>query len=378
MRNTSAVVVLVALLAAVPAALVAAEVINRVVLRVNDRIATLEEFVVRRNARLQAITEAEGLTAEQRSELTADAGPATMREIFEELLLLSRAQQLRLDVAPGEIDQAMESTRRRFGIRNDEEFEEALARSGSSLVEFRDRTRRQLLFNEVMRSEVSPKISIDDEEVATYWRDHPDEFAVPERRRIEEAVVRETSPREPAERRRLAAEIRDAVVAGESIAEVVARLAVGDEVLVLDHGWIARGELERSLDTAAWELDAGGVAGPIDGRGGLHVLRVVEIEEASVEPLEKVREALTEKLHGERYNEESAKLLASLERRAYVVENVPEEASGYRTAPSSENDPLRALLREAEAGLEAPAETEAPAAPEVPAELEPPADEITP
>jgi hypothetical protein len=108
------------------------------------------------------------------------------------------------------------------------------------------------------------------------------------------------------------------------------------------------------------------------------VLRVVEIEEASVEPLEKVREALTEKLHGERYNEESAKLLASLERRAYVVENVPEEASGYRTAPSSENDPLRALLREAEAGLEAPAETEAPAAPEVPAELEPPADEITP
>jgi parvulin-like peptidyl-prolyl isomerase len=272
----------------------------------------------------------------------------------------------------------MESTRRRFGIRNDEEFEEALARSGSSLVEFRDRTRRQLLFNEVMRSEVSPKISIDDEEVATYWRDHPDEFAVPERRRIEEAVVRETSPREQAERRRLAAEIRDAVVAGESIAEVVARLAVGDEVLVLDHGWIARGELERSLDTAAWELDAGGVAGPIDGRGGLHVLRVVEIEEASVEPLEKVRDALTEKLHGERYNEESAKLLASLERRAYVVENVPEEASGYRTAPSSENDPLRALLREAEAGLEAPAETEAPAAPEVPAELEPPADEITP
>jgi parvulin-like peptidyl-prolyl isomerase len=340
MRNSSVVVLLAAI--ALPAM---AEEVDRIVLRVNDRIATLQEYHQRRAARIDSIAAADELTAEQKRTLIAEAGQATMREIFDELLVLSRAQQLRLTVAPGQIDAAVDVARRRFGIPTDADFAEALEQSGSSVAAFRARMERQILFNDVVQQEIAPRVQIDDEEVARYWRDHPQEFAIPEARRIEEAVVLDSSPRSPADRRALAAQIRDAVVAGESVVEAVERLGATDDALAVEHGWIEKGDLEVSLDTAAWELDSGGVAGPIDGRGGLHVLHLIEIREASVQAHEEVREQILGQMREEQFGIESREWLASLARSAYIVESLPEDAAGYRASSAGDSDPVRALLR---------------------------------
>ena len=362
-RATAALALAAALVAASPAP---AEEINRIVLRVNDRIVTLHEYETRRAARVRAIEAASELDAEQKRTLTREAGRSTLRELFEEVLVLSRAQQMRLVAEPAEVDRAVESAQRRFGIPDDAEFAQALAASGSSLEEFRARMARQLLLNQVAQREVAPKVKIDDEEIARYWREHPEEFTRPERRRVAEAVVREESAKPAAERRQLASRIRDAVVAGGSIADLVAEQGLADEVLVLDHGWILRGELEPTLDAAVWELDAGGVAGPVDGRGGLHVVHLLEIEPASVRPLEEVREAITEKLRDEEFVELSAEMVDQLSRTALIVENVPPDALGYRTVQVDEHDPLRALMRDAPPAIEDPAPVE-PVEPEPPA-----------
>ncbi|HLF55518.1 MAG TPA: peptidyl-prolyl cis-trans isomerase [Thermoanaerobaculia bacterium] len=358
MRIVSAVV-----LAAALAAPAAAEQINRIVLRVNDRIVTLGEYQERRQARLEAIAQSKELEQEHRSSLTADAGKATLRELFEEALVLSRAQQLRLVAEPAEVDRAIDSARRRFGIETDADFAAALDQSGSSIEEFRAHMARQILLNEVAQQEVSPKVKVDDEEVARYWRDHAAEFTKPERRRIGEAVVRDDAARPAAERRELAVRIRDAVVGGEAIEAVVARLGVADQVLVLDHGWIEHGELEARLDTAVWELAAGGVAGPLEGRGGFHVVHLREVEPSAVRPLEEVREAILGKLRDEQYLERSQELLERLERSAFIIENVPAEAVGYRTTKIDENDPVRVLMRGAPPAIEPEEPVEEPVAP---------------
>jgi parvulin-like peptidyl-prolyl isomerase len=366
-RCVAAALALAASLAGAPPA--PAEEINRIVLRVNDRIVTLREYETRRAARLRAIEAAADLDAGQKRTLAQEAGRATLRELFEEVLVLSRAQQLRLVAEPGEVDRAVESAQRRFGIPDDAEFAQALVQSGSSIEEFRARMARQLLLNQVAQREVAPKVKVDDEEIARYWREHPEEFTRPERRRVAEAVVRETGPKPPAERRALASRIRDALVAGGSIAEWVAAEGLGDEVLVLDHGWIVRGELEPTLDAAVWELDAGGVAGPLDGRGGLHVVHLLEIEPAAVRPLEDVREAITGKLRDEEFVERSAEMVDQLSRTAFIVENVPPDAVGYRTVEVDEHDPLRALMRDAPPAIEDPVPAES-IEPEPPAQSE--------
>lgn len=322
-----------------------AEEVNRIVLRVNDKIATLSQYTERRDARVEAVSRAADLPAEERRKLATEAGRSAMREIFEELLVLSRAQQMRLEPSPAEIDRAVDNARRRFGVATDEEFEKGLVESGSSVAEFRARMAQNLLFNEVLQREIQPRIKVDDEEVAAYWRSHPSEYNVAERRKVEEVVVRESAGATPEERRALAVALRDLLVEGKSIADAVAAKGAAETTLVLDHGWIERGTLDAQLETTVWELDAGGIGGPIDGRGGLHVLRLVEIDPAKVKPLDQVKPEILNKLQEGLFEKESARYLDELASKAYVVENLPPDAVGYRTASAGERDPVRELMR---------------------------------
>lgn len=347
-----------ALAACLTATALGAEEIDSIVLRVNDEIATRVDYDARRDARAEAIARAADLPAEERRKMAAEAGRSAMREIFEELLVFSRAQQLKLEASPEEIDRAIESAKRRFGVESDEEFERGLAQSGATVEQFRARMAKNIVYNEVLQREISPRIKIDEEEIARYWREHPQEYHVAERRRVEEVVVRDTASGTAEERRSLAAALRDLMVAGKSIADAVAEKSAAASVLVLEHGWIERGALDGALETNAWELGAGGVAGPLDGRGGLHVLRVVEIAPAKVQPLEEVRQRIQAKLEEAAFEKKSIEYLDELATAAYIVENLPADAVGYRSAFAGARDPVRELMR----GERAP-KVEAPAAP---------------
>jgi hypothetical protein len=159
MRAASALLVL--LLAVAPRPAVGAEEVNRIVLRVNDHIVTLVDYLARRNARVEAIAAAPELALEQRRQLIAEAGRATLQELFEEALVLSRAKQLKLEPSPGEIDRALDGMRRRFGIQSDEEFARALAQTGATLADMRRRAARNLLFSKVVQQEVQPRIKVE-------------------------------------------------------------------------------------------------------------------------------------------------------------------------------------------------------------------------
>ncbi len=349
MRTASAPLFVVAL--AFPLALIVCaapargEEVNRIVLRVNDKIATLAQYNDRRDGRIAAVARAAELPADERRKLAADAGRSAMREIFEELLVLSRAQQLRLEASPSEIDGAVDNARRRFGVASDEEFERGLAESGSSMAEFRTRMAQNLIFNEVLQREIQPRIKVDDEEIARYWREHQAEFNVLERRKVEELVVRDSAGATADERRALAAALRDLLVEGKSLADAIAAQGAAESTLVLDHGWIERGTLDAQLETTVLELGAGGIGGPIDGRGGLHILRLIEIDPAKVKPLDQVRPEITNKLQEGLFETESAKYLDELATHAFVVESLPPDAIGYRTASAGERDPVRELMR---------------------------------
>jgi parvulin-like peptidyl-prolyl isomerase len=369
MRTASARAAVLLVSLAVPAA---GEEINRIVLRVNDKIATLHDYVERRESRLAAIAAESSLSVDDRRKLSAEAGRTTMRELFEELLILSRAQQLRIEATPAKIDRAIDQARRRFGIESDEEFAAALAQSGGTMEAFRERMARNILFSEVVQKEVSPKVKVDDEEAARYWREHPEEFAVPEQRRVHEAVVREDSSLAAEARGALAVRLRDAVIAGRSVAEAMADAGAEGEVLVIDHEWIERGTLDAGLEAAVWELAVGGVAGPMPARGGLHVLHLLEIRPPSVRPLEQVREQILNRMQEQQFDRLSVEFLDELARNALIVERLPEDAVGYRAAEVGERDPVRALLRREGASSSSKDREAESATPSAPAPAEPP------
>ena len=340
--------------------------VNRIVLRVNDQIATLWEFQQRRTARIRDIQRAD-LPDERRQRLLAEVGAETMREMYEELLVLSRADQLDVQVSDREVAAAVSRTKEQFGIESDEEFRAALAASGMDLEDLGDQMRRNLLIREVMGREVQQRVQLEEEDLRRYYRDHPDEFSRPRRLQVREVVVPEEAGASDEERRALAEEVRTAILAGEEGADRLAELAdAGRATSRLDLGWIERGDLEAALERGIWDLEPGAVSEVIAARGGLHVVEILGEEEARLAPFVDVQDAIRSKLRGERYEEEMAGFLAELEETAYVVQDLPPEAAGFRVAAGRRSrDELSGFSLAPETGQEGAAAAD-PAAGEEP------------
>ena len=315
---------------------------NHVVLRVNDRIATLYDYQRAVDGQIDQVRGAPGLTEQQRQELIADAGRVVMKFLFEELLILSRADQLAVVVDESQVEDQMRATRERIGVQNEEQFRQALAQQGMREEEFREQIRKQLRGNVVRGREVAPRVALEDEDLRRFYRDNQERFRVPERARFEEVVVLEATV--PADRMApLAALARTRLMSGGTAAEVAEGL--GEGVTDVDVGWVTPGDLAPALDAVAWDLEVDGVADAIAARGGLHVLKMLERTPATIQPFEDVRDAIQAEERNRLFGEEYDLYMNELAEAAYIVERLPEGAEGYRPveAPSLDDDALGLL-----------------------------------
>ncbi len=342
---------------------------NRVVLRVNDRIVTLYDYQRAVADQIRTIRNSPRLTEPQRQERLDDVGRVIMKAMFEEQLILSRADQLSVVVDDSDVEQQIQATWEQYGIENEEQFRDALAQSGMREEDFRNQMRKQLRSNIVRGREVASRIDLADEDLRRFYQDNEERFRIPERARFEEVVILEDAV--PDDRMApLAAQARTRLLSDTDAAE--AAEALGEGATAVDVGWVEPGDLAPELDAIAWDLEPGGVAEAVAARGGLHVLKMLEREPASVQPFDDVREAIEREERGRLFEEEYVLYLDELAEAAYIVERLPDEAVGYRpvAAPSLDADALGLLNRFAPdagvQGAEEPAVEEA-AEPEEPA-----------
>ncbi len=308
---------------------------NRVVLRVNDRIVTLYEYQRALAVQIRDIRNAPGLTDPRRQELLGEAGRMIMKALFEEQLILSRADQLAVVVDESDVEEQIRAMWERAGIETEEQFQDALAQQGMREEDFRDQMRKQLRSNIVRGREVAPRVDLADEDLRRFYRDNEERFAISERARFEEVVILEGVV--PADRMApLASLARTRLTAGTEATEVVEGL--GEGATAVDVGWVTPGDLAAELDAVAWDLQPGDVADAVAARGGLHVLKMLEREPASVQPFEDVREAIEREERGRLFDEEYLLYMEELADAAYIVERLPEEAVGYRPVATQSLD----------------------------------------
>lgn len=331
-----------AVLLLAPAALRAEEV-NRIVLRVNDQIATLYDYQTRRRDLVRDVSRRE-IAEDEKRQLLTQVPDIVFRDLYQELLLESRAQQLGVEVTRNQVDAAIENMKKNFGIQSDDDFRAALAQSGLTEAQLRKQYEGQLRVREVMDREVRSRIKLEEEDLRRYYRKNIEQFRQPEQVHLREVVVLDTGGlATPEERARAAAEIRQAVVGGKPLADAIAEMQQkGVTSNVIDLGWVTPGDLDPALEAAAWKLSTNAVSEPVAGRGGLHLLQVVERRESRLPPFAEVANAIQERESERVYEEEFTKYMADLEKGSLVVAKPPQEAAGFR----------RLLNRPAAGGLE--------------------------
>ncbi|MFL6194942.1 MAG: peptidyl-prolyl cis-trans isomerase [Thermoanaerobaculia bacterium] len=308
-----------------------AEVLNRIVLRVNDQIATLRDYQVRREELVRDILRREQ-DPQERQQLLGQAGEVAYADIFRELLLQSRADQLGVEVNDVQVDAAMGQLRQSYNIKSDEEFRAALAQSGMNEAQLRNQLRSQLRVQEVRGREVQGRVNVDEEDLRRYYRKNLEQFRQPEQVELREVVVLEEGGAATAEeRQRIAAEIRAQAAAGKPLADAVSAYAQkGVTSNVIELGWVSPGDLDKNLETAIWKLPKGSIGEPVQARGGLHLVQMIDRRESRIPPFSEVQAQIQSREEERVFREEIAKYMVELEKKSLVVANPPQEAANYR------------------------------------------------
>jgi len=315
-----------------------AEVLNRVVLRVNDQIATLYDYQQHREELVRDILHREQDTSE-RQRLLGQAGELAYADLYRELLLQSRADQLAVEVTEAQVDTSISQLKQNNNIKSDDELNQALAQSGMTMAQLRASLRKQLRVQEVRGREVQGRVKVDEEDLRRYYRKNLEQFRLPEQLQLREIVVLDEGGLSAADRQRLAAEIRTKVQGGASLADTVADTAKkGTTSNAVDLGWVSPGDLDKSLEAAVWKLPKGAISEPVQARGGLHLVQVLDRHESRVPSFAEVQDVIKQHEQERVFRQEIAKYMVELEKKSLIVANPPAEAANYRRQIAADMD----------------------------------------
>ena len=100
-----------------------------------------------------------------------------LNELMTREILLAKATQLKLDVAPADLDAAYAEAKKTVP---DEAFQQELTRRGLTPAEFREVLRRELLARKVVAQEVGAKVAVTDQDVTEFFNVNRAQFNVAE------------------------------------------------------------------------------------------------------------------------------------------------------------------------------------------------------
>lgn len=269
--------------AAIPASIPpdSIETVDRVVAVVGDTAILYSEII---ESIVQAGAQGEELPEPGTPEFEV-LTQQTLTNLVDSRILLQKAKEADIQVPAEQLDG--ETDRRFREIRNSfpsaTDFQDAVARSGRSLVQYRQwlrgQVRSQMMIDEYIRQNRDnlPPVAVTEEEVQAYYEDNLVGQTRPASISIEQVVI-EPQPGEAARDSSIALaeqvlrEIRDGkdfeVAARQYSADMSNREQGGDL------GWIQRSLLVPAFADAAWAARTGQPIGPVGTRFGYHIIRV--------------------------------------------------------------------------------------------------------
>ncbi|MDW7979182.1 MAG: peptidyl-prolyl cis-trans isomerase [Verrucomicrobiales bacterium] len=165
------------------------------------------------------------------------------------------------------IDDVVEARiRERYGDRAT--FARTLRAEGMTLERMRRQVREQIIVNALVEKNVSSQLIVSPYKIEAYYREHQEQFKVPERVRLRLIVLDKTSAATFEERKALGCEILAKLKGGASFTELASIYSTGPHrARGGEWGWATRTELFKGLSDIAFTLEPG-KPGPLIGYSG--------------------------------------------------------------------------------------------------------------
>lgn len=285
------------------------EIIDTILVRVNDRIVTVNDFKLRLRQELAQVS-----PVPQGKDLR-DYTETLFQTIVDEMLMLERAEDKRITVDDAAVDSAIDGLREQNDLMDDDAWATALEGAGMNIDDLRERYRQTILLQRAVQSEVRPT-EITVEEVRAAYRAELDLYKIPAKVELEQLFfpVADNGSNE-AEVERVARGLIKRVSEGSDL-QAEATLA-GVEVQEL--GAIPIADLRSDLRQALDGVPAGGFTLPLMTAGGIQVIHVVEWISEGHQPFADVEVEIKRRMSGTSYQQQTRAFVEGLKEDYLVV-----------------------------------------------------------
>jgi parvulin-like peptidyl-prolyl isomerase len=299
----------------------AGEVREEILVVVNAHIITLRDYqqaVEQGSAALYREFSGQELDAKLRG-----AREKTLQGLIDSFVLADKAADLGVVISDEGLRSYVEELKKQNNFTSDADFERALKGSlGIGLQAYLDRSRQDLLKQEVLRRDVYSRVAVDEQELLAYYL----EYRLPSRFRIRELVLpKGVTPEEQKDTETRLAEIQAELKKGTPFETLVKYSTAPSRSTGGDLGWLNKGVLRPDLEEAVLGLKPGQVSAPVTTDKDVYLLQLTDSEMDKAKPFAEVRASILEKLQEPKAQSAIEAYIQGLRIRANIRYMVPKD-----------------------------------------------------
>jgi parvulin-like peptidyl-prolyl isomerase len=235
-----------------------------------------------------------------------------LEEMITDELVLQEAKRLHLSVDAKQVDAELKRQRARFA--SEEKYQDALKQRHLTEKLYRQRLERAVLIQQVITHEVTDKVTVTDDDLAAYYRDHRDKFQIPMQYRLRLLLVSvdpSATPDDWEQARKRTLDFKNRGSKSEDFAALARQFSgdaetrsKGGDTGLIHHGQLGLTDVEDAVEP----LKPGEITDPVRTIYGFYLARVEEKRPGRQQTFDEVnkplfRQELMESRRRERYRE---------------------------------------------------------------------------
>jgi peptidyl-prolyl cis-trans isomerase C len=233
----------------------------------------------------------QGQVKEPSEQMKADV----LEQLVDRELLYQESKKFPWDKSAEETTAELEKIKARFP--DEAAFQKALASDNLTEAALKDLVGRQVSVRHYVGEEISPKVKVTDEDVAKFYKENEDKFAMPEQVHCSHILIRVAEDAKAEEKdaaRKKTEAIRERCVKGEDFAALAKELSEdpGSAAKGGDLGFFAKQQMVAPFADAAFALKPDEISPVVETRFGYHIIKLHERKAASKRSLDEVKDQI--------------------------------------------------------------------------------------
>jgi parvulin-like peptidyl-prolyl isomerase len=308
-------------------------VIQRVLVKVNGEVFTQTEYerelILALQERKRSVVDPRALQEDASLRaLVSELTPDILVDAVDQLLLVQHGRELGFRLSDEQFKVMTDRVKAENKL-DDAQLRAALAEQGLSFETWRDIAEQQKIKQDVQSEEIMQKASVTDEEKRQYYAAHPDEFKTPATITLREIVLLVASQVQSGSTvvnaaveeaaRVKAAAIHDRIKKGEDFTALAGELS---ESATKANGGVLGSfnlaDLDPSLRAIVDKMKVGDVTDPLRTPRGYQLLKLDAMTTPELQPLDKVKDEIAQKIYMQRMEAETRKFLTRIRTLALI------------------------------------------------------------